>query len=104
MLLFTAALMVRHPCARNPIHTARPDDLRVVGIPRCQASGSPLVGMYDPAVVANAFCAMSRWGVSRSGAVTGMKNHLCGSIAIESAYSIPARRDRIDPSSMAAPP
>ena len=29
MLLFTVALMVRHPCARNAIHTARPDDLRV---------------------------------------------------------------------------
>src|SRR5438309_10300286 len=92
MLLLTAALMVRHPCARNAIHTARPDDLRVVGIPRCQASASPSVGMYDPAVVANVFSATSRWAVSRSAAVTGMKNHLCGSIAIESASSMPARR------------
>ena len=49
MLLWTAlVLIVRHPCARSAIHTVSPEERRVLGTPRCQASTSPSVGMYEP--------------------------------------------------------
>ena len=54
--------------------------------------------MYDPVLVVKVRCASPRCLVSTSAAVTGMKNHLCGSMAI----SLPSRPPRSVPASSRA--